>query len=68
MLRPLTLAIPLLAALPAASAEVTAFTLDNGLQVVVLEDHRAPVVVQTLWYKVGAADEPIGKSGIAHYL
>jgi zinc protease len=44
------------------------FTLDNGLEVVVLEDHRAPVVTQMIWYKVGAADEPVGKSGIAHFL
>ena len=46
----------------------TRFVLDNGLEVVVVEDHRAPIVVQTLWYKVGAADEPKGKSGIAHFL
>lgn len=51
-----------------AAEEVTGFTLDNGLQVVVIEDHRAPVVVQMLWYKVGSADEPRGKSGIAHFL
>jgi zinc protease len=38
------------------------------LQVVVIEDHRAPVVVQMLWYKVGSADEPRGHSGIAHFL
>ena len=44
------------------------FELENGLQVVVLEDHRAPVVTQMIWYKVGAADEPVGKSGIAHFL
>lgn len=59
------------AALPAAAAaaeDVTAFALDNGLDVVVIEDHRAPVVVQMVWYKVGAADEPKGKSGIAHFL
>lgn len=56
-------------ALPAAAAEdVTSFTLDNGLQVVVIEDNRAPVVVQMVWYRVGSADEPKGKSGIAHYL
>lgn len=48
--------------------EVTSFTLDNGLEVVVLEDHRAPAVVHMLWYKVGSADEPPGVSGIAHYL
>lgn len=45
-----------------------AFTLDNGLQVVVIENPRAPIVVHTVWYKVGAADEPPGKSGIAHFL
>ena len=44
------------------------FTLPNGLQVVVIENHRAPVVTQMIWYKVGSADEPAGKSGIAHYL
>lgn len=42
--------------------------LDNGLQVVVLTDNRAPVVTHMLWYKVGAADETPGKSGIAHFL
>ena len=44
------------------------FELANGLQVVVISDHRAPVVTHMLWYKVGAADEPAGKSGIAHFL
>ena len=44
------------------------FTLDNGLQVVVVENPRAPIVVHTVWYRVGAADEPPGKSGIAHFL
>ena len=42
------------------------FTLDNGMDVVVLPDHRAPVVTHMVWYKVGAADEAPGKSGIAH--
>ena len=46
----------------------TSFTLDNGLEVVVIENHRAPVVTHMVWYKVGAADEPPGKSGIAHFL
>ncbi|MEL6168844.1 MAG: pitrilysin family protein [Pseudomonadota bacterium] len=55
-------------AVPGKAAEITDFILDNGLEVVVLEDHRAPVVVQMLWYRVGAADEPPGQSGIAHYL
>ena len=58
-----------LAALPLAAAEeVTNFMLDNGMEVVVIEDHRAPVVVHMVWYRVGSADEPEGKSGIAHYL
>ncbi len=48
--------------------EATAFTLDNGLEVVVIPDHRAPIVTHMIWYRVGAADEPPGKSGIAHYL
>ncbi len=51
-----------------ADEPVTSFTLDNGLNVVVIEDHRAPVVVQMIWYRVGAADEPPGHSGIAHFL
>nr|WP_070960073.1 pitrilysin family protein [Hyphomonas sp. Mor2] len=42
------------------------FTLDNGMDVVVLPDHRAPVVTHMIWYKVGAVDEDPGKSGIAH--
>ena len=44
------------------------FTLNNGLQVIVVENHRAPVVFHSVWYRVGAADEPPGKSGIAHFL
>ncbi len=62
------LALFVLAALPARAADVSTFTLENGLDLVVIEDHRAPVVVHMVWYKVGAADEPMGKSGIAHYL
>jgi len=53
----------------ALSAEVvTSFKLNNGMQVVVIEDHRAPVVTHMVWYRVGAADEKAGKSGIAHFL
>jgi zinc protease len=55
-------------ALPAAAEPVTSFSLENGLDVVVIEDHRAPVVVQMIWYRVGSADEPAGHSGIAHFL
>ena len=47
---------------------VTHFTLPNGLEAVVIQDDRAPVVVQMVWYRIGAADEVPGKSGIAHYL
>ncbi len=44
------------------------FTLENGLQVVVIPDRRAPVVTHMIWYKVGSADEPEGQSGVAHFL
>ncbi len=44
------------------------FTLENGLQVVVISNHRVPVVTHMIYYRVGAMDEPPGKSGIAHYL
>jgi len=44
------------------------FTLSNGLRVVVIPDHRTPVVTQMIWYKVGSADETPGKSGLAHFL
>jgi len=71
------MALTLLAALMMAGSAPTAraqsfnaesFSLDNGLQVVVLPNHRVPVVTHMVWYKVGAADEPPGKSGIAHLL
>lgn len=44
------------------------YTLDNGLEIVVIPNHRAPVVTHMVWYKTGAADEDRGKSGIAHFL
>lgn len=43
------------------------FTLPNGMQVVVVTNRRAPIVAHMVWYKIGAADEPRGKSGIAHF-
>ncbi|RFU14416.1 insulinase family protein [Rhodobacteraceae bacterium W635] len=65
----LTACLALLPVTQASAADnVTQFTLDNGLQAVVIEDHRAPVVVHMLWYRAGAADEPPGQSGIAHFL
>ena len=51
-----------------ASTAVSNFTLANGMDVVVIEDHRAPVATHMVWYKNGSADDPIGKSGIAHFL
>jgi zinc protease len=51
-----------------ARPNVGHFTLPNGLEVVVIPDRRAPVVTHMVWYKVGAADETPGKSGLAHFL
>ncbi|MEL7257350.1 MAG: pitrilysin family protein [Pseudomonadota bacterium] len=51
-----------------ADDQVTTFTLDNGMEVVVIEDHRAPVVVHMVWYRAGSADEDPGVSGVAHFL
>ncbi len=80
---PYRLAVPLFAALFSALAfsahgvraqtTVTSdppasFSLGNGLKVVVIPDHRTPVVTQMIWYKVGSADETPGKSGLAHFL
>jgi zinc protease len=54
--------------MPKASAGVSDFKIDNGLTVVVIPDHRAPVVTHMVWYRNGSADDPPGKSGIAHFL
>ena len=75
MRRWLSLAL-LLAAVAAASsgtaaeapAPVTAVTLDNGLRVLLLEDHRSPIVSLQLWYRVGSRNEARGATGIAHFL
>ncbi|MEJ6398321.1 M16 family metallopeptidase [Yoonia sp. 208BN28-4] len=61
-------ALTLLSPLAATAEEVTTYTLDNGMEVVVIEDHRAPVVVHMVWYRIGSADEPVGASGVAHFL
>jgi zinc protease len=71
LLRILALLLPLTGLPVAASAAqdgVSDFTLSNGMQVVVVEDHRAPVVQHMVWYKAGSADEPPGSSGVAHFL
>ncbi|MEM7722513.1 MAG: pitrilysin family protein [Pseudomonadota bacterium] len=64
----LALAVILSPALAEAASRVTEFSLDNGMQVIVIEDHRTPAVTHMVWYPVGAADEPPGVSGIAHFL
>ena len=51
-----------------AQSATTEFSLDNGLKVIVREDHRAPVVVSQLWYKVGSSYETPGSTGLAHAL
>ena len=57
---------------PAAGAasgpRAVQYVLDNGMTVVVIPDHRAPVVQHMVWYRVGSSDEERGKSGIAHFL
>ena len=65
----LALAVTFICAANASAApDVADFTLANGLEVVVIPDHRAPVVTHMVWYKVGGADETPGKSGLAHFL
>jgi zinc protease len=51
-----------------AEPQVSAFKLANGMDVVVIPDHRVPVVTHMVWYRAGAADDPWGTSGIAHFL
>ncbi|WP_224816331.1 pitrilysin family protein [Hasllibacter sp. MH4015] len=70
MIRRFGLALSLATAPLAAQAagEVTEFTLDNGMQVVVIEDHRSPAVTHMVWYRAGSADEMPGQSGVAHFL
>jgi len=56
------------AEVPRMAPNAVEFTLENGMHVVVIPDHRAPVVTHMVWYRVGAADETSGQSGIAHFL
>ena len=51
-----------------AASQVTEYSLDNGLKILIKEDHRAPVVVSQVWYKVGASNEHLGITGISHVL
>ncbi len=63
-----SLAVAVAAEGPHPPPRVSEFKLKNGLHLLVIPDHRAPVVTQMVWYKIGAADEPPGSSGIAHFL
>ncbi len=51
-----------------ASNGVKEYKLDNGLKVLIIEDHKAPLATFQIWYKVGSRNEPAGKSGISHLL
>ena len=62
------LAAAFVAPVSAADNKVADYKLSNGLELVVIPDHRAPVVTHMIWYKVGAADEVAGHSGLAHFL
>ncbi|NIP72362.1 MAG: insulinase family protein [Gammaproteobacteria bacterium] len=68
MLQRTLIGLAALVALPAGAAPVHEFTLDNGLKLLVREDHRAPVVVSQVWYKVGSSYEHNGITGISHVL
>ena len=59
------LSVPVLAA---TQAHIAQFTLDNGLKILVKEDHRAPIAVSMIWYNIGSADEPPGITGVSHAL
>lgn len=52
----------------AKTFDATTFTLQNGMQVIVIPNHRAPVITHMIWIRAGAADEPESVSGVAHFL
>ena len=64
----MTLATEIINPSAADAARASMHKLDNGMDVVVIPDHHAPVVTHMAWYRVGAADEQPGVSGIAHFL
>ncbi|MEL7430283.1 MAG: pitrilysin family protein [Pseudomonadota bacterium] len=51
-----------------AVPQISSYQLENGVKLVVIPDRRAPVVTHMIWYEVGSADDPVGKSGISHFL
>jgi zinc protease len=64
----LLLASSLLPVAHAADGDITEYKLNNGLRVVVKEDHRSPTVAHMVWYKAGSMDEYNGTTGVAHVL
>ena len=64
----LALLIVVFCALPARASQVQEFVLDNGLKVLLLEDHKSPAVTFQVWYRVGSRNELDGKSGLSHFL
>ena len=69
MMKKFVLLLILILLLPLSlSAGVNEYKLDNGLKVLVIEDHKAPLATFQIWYWVGSRDEPAGKSGISHLL
>lgn len=69
----IALVAALFTALPVVAEEspppnVSHFTLENGLELVVIPDRRAPVVTHMVWYRTGGADDPASQSGVAHFL
>ena len=69
MIKKIRFVLLCLAVVPSfAFAEIQEFKLNNGLKLVVQEDHRSPVVVSQVWYRAGSLDEVNGKTGVAHVL
>jgi len=69
LIKKIKFALAALCFIPAiALADIQEFTLNNGLKLVVQEDHRSPVVVSQVWYRAGSIDEVNGKTGVAHVL
>ncbi|OUS24439.1 peptidase M16 [Gammaproteobacteria bacterium 45_16_T64] len=59
---------PAVTATPSPSERTYTHTLDNGLKIIVREDHRAPVMVSQVWYRIGSSYEPVGLTGVSHVL
>lgn len=68
VIRSLCLLLLILPAIAFADPDIQEFKLDNGLRLIVQEDHRSPVVVSQVWYRAGSLDEVNGKTGVAHVL